>query len=163
MYLAIRKVHRSGKVKQRTHHAILLLLPWKQKEKRSSPRDSQDSRVVAWRDRKCGEMRCAFCKREGNSAHYSEHLKGCDLEFPIQFSDNTLTSYSNSGVYYATSNMSHWQHAAKARLVKTCQRLRSLPVSFPLTFSHSSCVAVHILYCITCFFNHLSHPHTQAL
>lgn len=63
-----------------------------------------------------------LCRRDGNSAHYSPHLKGCDLGFPVQFSDSTVISYSNTVFYDAPSSMRYWPHAATVWLVTSCQQ-----------------------------------------
>lgn len=60
-------------------------------KKRSSPPNSQDIHVVSWHNGKFGEMKCNLCKRNGNSAHYSQNLKGCDLGFPSATAQSSLT------------------------------------------------------------------------
>lgn len=57
--------------------------------------ESQVIRVVSWRVGKYVEVKRALCKREGSSAHYSSHLKGCDLGFPFRFRHSTVIWYSN--------------------------------------------------------------------
>lgn len=40
-------------------------------------------------DGKCRQMNCT-CTWEGNSAHYVLHLRGCDLDFPVQLKESSL-------------------------------------------------------------------------
>lgn len=89
---------------------------------KSSFSNSQDSRVVSWWDR----MREVYSLQKRRElltlSHYFPHLKGCDLGFPVRFSDSTVVSYGNSEFLL-------------------CNMLKQ----FPLTFSLSLYVVVHSL------------------
>ena len=69
-------------------------------QKKRYPTDSLVFCVVSWWDGKYGEMKCTLFKREGNSAHYSQHLVGCDLRVLFANRDSELVSYIKCGLNY---------------------------------------------------------------